>query len=394
MHTGSRLAACAKVRLVPPGARSLPWAKGCLSATIPAVSLLLAISQARELARFVPQDPATAAAAAAELLSAEAMQQLVPGMPVGSLIAEEEPPAANPSPQQQRQRRQRQQQEGVHAGGPKGAAEGVGQPSEAAGLIARKAVVLHPLRYLRAVWAACGALAAAAGGGSSVRLVTRQVASLGELEREAGPYDAVVVTAGAAAGSVQEMAGVLPVTLCQGYTLVMAPPDGSEPSSGSGPRSSGGGSDSSSGSTGGSGAAGAGAAQLPQQRQQQQLLREEAGTSSRCSTGGPAAGAATVSSYGSAPSLLGSTYISAHGPASLVVGATKRNGLSAEEALQECSRQEVEDEGEKTEAVAALLPPAGELWPPVLDWRVAQVRHNGMEWCGRFLSGAVSALNN
>ena len=133
------------------------------------------------------------------------------------------------------------------------------------------------------------------------------------------------------------------------------------------------------------------------------------------------------------PSLLGPTYLAAQGRQHLVVGATKRTGLSPEDALrvrwhlashfsvrssvmilqrklrmtrryegcrealclrcsfnqtlagmaQACGRP-VEDPSDVAEARQALLPPACELWPPLRRWRVMVCFHSRAAWpCAR-----------
>lgn len=60
----------------------------------------------------------------------------------------------------------------------------------------------------RALWMACGAAAAAAGG--KVVLQRDHVTSLADLERQHGPWAAVVVAAGAAAAALPEVGGQSP----------------------------------------------------------------------------------------------------------------------------------------------------------------------------------------
>lgn len=57
----------------------------------------------------------------------------------------------------------------------------------------------------RALWEACRQRAADAGGGSAAQLVTERIASLSELEARHGPFDAIVVAAGAAVGALPEL---------------------------------------------------------------------------------------------------------------------------------------------------------------------------------------------
>ncbi|GAB4818006.1 hypothetical protein N2152v2_005052 [Parachlorella kessleri] len=335
--------------------------------------------QAQELAKFVPQDPATAEATGAQLLDSSIFEHLVPGLPAGSLIAEEEAqeaqgeraPAVSLSPQQLRQQERVKKQQLRQQHRQSASAADQAAAASAAGLLMRNAVVLHPLRYLEALWAACCQQAKHAGQGSEARLIPRAVASLGELEKEWGPYDAVVVAAGAAVGRIAELEGMLPVQLCQGYTLAMQPPATSHAEPGRRQQQRG------QEQGEGVGHVSAAHAQSPQhaeQAPQQPQHRHQAPQQPSSGLGPPPP--LRPSSYPvSAPSLLGPTYISAHGPNSLVVGATKRYGLSAEDAFAECARGGVVESQEgRQEAMEALLPVAGELWPPILGWEVAQVK--------------------
>lgn len=70
-----------------------------------------------------------------------------------------------------------------------------------------------------------------------------------------------------------------------------------------------------------------------------------------------------------APSLVGSTYMGVQGGQQVAVGATKRFGFTAEQALQECGRQ-VTNVGEVAQAEALLRPRAEGLWDPASTWQV------------------------
>lgn len=70
-----------------------------------------------------------------------------------------------------------------------------------------------------------------------------------------------------------------------------------------------------------------------------------------------------------APSLLGPTYLAARGCREVVVGATKRYGLTPQQALQECGRV-VEDWTSRNAAKRGLLPKAAQLWEPLRGWQV------------------------
>eukprot|EP00887_Chlorella_sp_A99_P005223 scaffold1.g5223.t1 len=283
------------------------------------------IKQARDLARHVPADAAAMTAAGAALVDGARLAELVPGLRPEMLLPEpaelEAPTAGGKGGGTQRQLKQQQ------------------QPT-AAGLMAGRAVTLNPARYLQALWAGCQQAAAAAGASSVAELRRARVESLAQLQREQGPYVAVVVAAGAAVGTIAEAGGLLPLELCQGYTLHMQPPGDSTDSSSSNSSSSSSGSSSVNGTIGTGGAGGSSA------------------------PGGYPPGA---------PSLLGSPYISAHGSRSLVVGATKRYGLTPAEALAQCAQPAVGAPAERAAAEAALLPPAAQLWPPLGAWRVEAV---------------------
>lgn len=72
-------------------------------------------------------------------------------------------------------------------------------------------------------------------------------------------------------------------------------------------------------------------------------------------------------------SILGAVYLAGKGPRERVVGATRRGGLTPEEALQECGRA-VESGPEWDAAVDALLPQAEAVWAPAATWEVRRVR--------------------
>jgi glycine/D-amino acid oxidase-like deaminating enzyme len=277
--------------------------------------------QARDIARFLPADPAAAAATgAAAVTDPAALAALVPGLqPEQLLPAEQLEQVAAAAPPAARARRRHPQQGQPAAAGP-----------PAVGLMVGAGATVHPGSYMRALWLACQQAAAAAGPGSAATLRRREVRSLQELQAEEGPFDAIVVAAGAAAGSIAELQGVLPLELCHGHSLDMQPSSH----------------DSSSGGSHGSGSG-------------------EPGSSGGVAGGGYPEGG---------PSLLGSPYIAAHGSGSLVVGATKRYGVTPEEALQQCGAAVVVDAGEAAAAADALLPAAAALWPPLAGWRVARVR--------------------
>ncbi|KAL4437088.1 hypothetical protein ABPG75_004227 [Micractinium tetrahymenae] len=316
--------------------------------------------QARDIARFLPKDAHAAAATQAEAIpDAASLAALVPGLKPQLLLAPEELQAAAAAPQQAQQpaskRRRPQAQQQQQAARP-----------PALGLMVHAGVTIHPASYMRALWLACQAAAARGAAGSAASLALQPVTSLRQLQAAAGPFDAVVVAAGAAVGSIEELQGRLPLDLCQGYSLDMSPAGSSRgrfASGGAGGTSaSTSGSSSDSGRTSGSsGSAGQG---------------DPAGSGS--GSGGGSSDLTSSSDGGGypagAPSLLGSPYIAAHGSDSLVMGATKRYGLSWQEAYCQLSAPLVQDAAEVEAAAAALLPGATQLWPPLAGWRVSAVR--------------------
>lgn len=60
----------------------------------------------------------------------------------------------------------------------------------------------------RHLWQSCERLLTLLGNGSEASLRLQQVQSLAELEQQHGPYDAIVVAAGAAAGVLPEVGGL------------------------------------------------------------------------------------------------------------------------------------------------------------------------------------------
>jgi len=184
--------------------------------------------------------------------------------------------------------------------------------NSAVGFYVEQAVVVNPREYLAALWESCLLLAQKSSSLASAQLRQQKILSLTQLESQNGPFDGIVVAAGAAVDSINETAGVLPLDLCQGYTLDM------------------------------------------------KLENEEndkVGKTLEKSLSYPAG----------APSLLGSPYISPQGTNSLVVGATQRHECAVEDAVDALgpgSLQERNSEEWKT-AVEALVPSASQLWPPL-----------------------------
>ncbi|KAI3433842.1 hypothetical protein D9Q98_003645 [Chlorella vulgaris] len=329
-----------------PGIRKpFVWRHGMLRASRSA-------KQARDVARFLPADPQAAAAAGAEvLLDAAAMAALVPGLqPEQLLLLDQQqqlaggsppPPAAVEQPP-----RQRQQGAAVHP--------------PAAGLLVHGGVTLHPGSYIQALWAACQLAAARAGPGSEATLHLRAVPSLRELTDAEGHFDAVVVAAGAAVESIAELRGLLPLDLCHGHSLEM--------------RSGGSGSSSSSSSSDNIGSSSSSSDNIGSSSSDNTSSSSSSDGSSSSSRSGDSAAGGLNGYPAGAPSLLGSPYIAAHGSHSVVVGATKRYGLTAAEAYRQCSSPLVTDAAEAQAAAEALLPAARVLWPPLAGWQVASVR--------------------
>ncbi|GFR45839.1 hypothetical protein Agub_g7205, partial [Astrephomene gubernaculifera] len=186
-----------------------------------------------------------------------------------------------------------------------------------------------------------------------------------------GEYDIVMVAAGAAAGTLAEVrrAG-LPLQLCQGLTLVMAPPAPPPP-----------------------------AATTPPAPPLRDMVSPTAAPAD------PAPPAAPSYPPGR-PSLLGQPYLAAQGPGRLVVGATKQYGWTAEAALEACGRSEYAEvthgsagmaaaaaEGEKAEEeVDALLRAACEVWEPLRGWQLERVREGVRALPPRTTHGSLPLL--
>lgn len=78
---------------------------------------------------------------------------------------------------------------------------GVGRPAA----LKKYIDVLSPELLHRALWEACRQRAIDVGGDCSAEFVRENVTSLAQLEADAGPFDAVIVAAGAAVGAVSEL---------------------------------------------------------------------------------------------------------------------------------------------------------------------------------------------
>ncbi|MEW5299269.1 MAG: hypothetical protein WDW36_002301 [Sanguina aurantia] len=90
-------------------------------------------------------------------------------------------------------------------------------------------LVLDVPRYLEALWLSCQVATTQRRNGSSAALLLQHVSSLTELQSRSGPYDAIIVAAGAAVGTLPEIGEQLPLRLCYGETLVMTPPTTASP---------------------------------------------------------------------------------------------------------------------------------------------------------------------
>lgn len=332
----------------------------------------------------------------ASVISSATAQQLLPGLQTQApLNANDMASGISEAEQQQlqapqRRRQQRQQRLSLQGW----------VPGAAAALHIPGGITIHTQRYMQALWAAAGAAAANRANGSTVSLHIQQLKSLESLYEYSISasnsdsdsrcrYDAVVVAAGAAVGSLQEFSDQeLPLSLCQGYTLDMMPPEDTQHMADSG--------DNSRGSlavhdTSPVGAAASGPAEV-------------------------ASTAAAAAAYGaSSPSILGSPYLASQGGQALVVGATKSYGWTAQQAFEELGRkvnphllhqqqqpeavhgdyhltgsvlllqqqqwqqlqqqqQPSQEAAEVSAAAAELLTGAAAVWPAILNWRVGGIR--------------------
>ncbi|KAL0035211.1 hypothetical protein WJX79_006153 [Trebouxia sp. C0005] len=235
-----------------------------------------------------------------------------------------------------------------------------------AALLIKGGLVLHPYKYLRAVWQQCEAQLAELGNGSEACLRLQQVHALTQLEEQHGPYDAVVVAAGAAAATLPEVGGILPLRLCQGYGLELTPklnPRDGPPvtekrslmsvttSQHQSPNIH---------------------ANSQHVASDQQAVGSDRTVDESNDTMADTADHADSFPTG-APSLVGATYMGVQGGQQISVGATKQFGITPEQALQECGRR-VTQSGEIAQAETLLRPKAEALWSPASTWQVARVR--------------------
>ncbi|EFJ51714.1 hypothetical protein VOLCADRAFT_87449 [Volvox carteri f. nagariensis] len=261
-------------------------------------------------------------------------------------------------------------------------------------------LVLDVGSYLRALWMACQVAAAARGDGSCARFRRQRVTSLermswlGGTEEEEeeedeeekkdsvdkggcgvyGKYDAIVVAAGAAAATIDEVErSQLPLQLCQ-------------------------------------------------QQQQQESPSLQAQARAAAETQSLSHALAVCSYPAGSPSLLGQPYLAAQGPTRLVVGATKSYGWTPEAALAACGltagagfgppaaamdgvaaaaaavdRAVAEEEEPKVAveaaaAVEALRQSACGVWAPLSNWQVAAVREGVRALPPRTTHGSLPLL--
>eukprot|EP00891_Asterochloris_glomerata_P002033 jgi/Astpho2/2033/Aster-x0499 len=284
---------------------------------------------------------------------------------------------------------------------------------QAAALLIRGGAVLHPERYVKAVWRACERLVQQHPA-SQATLRLQHVTSLAALEAHHGPFDAVIVAAGAAAATIAEIeAAALPLELVQGYLIDMAmPPAGAaalqdSAFAGGGPAAATSLSDDSQqGAEAGpqidSDLPAAPVAGCTAEADGAQVVPPDQGAILESDRHGPdgrdASGAATEGRLEAgvpaeawpegAPSLLGPTYLAARGCREVVVGATKRYGLTPQQALQEC-RRVVEDWTSRNAAKRGLLPKAAQLWEPLRGWQVQKVRSGVRALPPRLSEGAI-----
>lgn len=253
---------------------------------------------------------------------------------VGAPLSVAEAPSNGSTVEQQNRRQQRKRQ----------AEHQQFDPTSSAALMVTSGVVLQPQEYLQHLWQACLQSAAGPGSVCSVAMHRRGVTSLRELRSPAGSsYDAVVLAAGAAIGTIDEVAAAgLPLDLCQGYTLDMHAPDPEAP-------------EASGGSVSSSHKCSNGSEIVEDVEEMQPPAAESAARTlqSSSSSGSDSCGGSSNGGDGDVgclPSILGQPYIAFHGSQRSVVGATKRHGLSPQQALQECGRLV----GDSVEAAAAV----------------------------------------
>ena len=174
-------------------------------------------------------------------------------------------------------------------------------------------------RYLGALWDATVLLAESEatprGTGAELR-----IQSVTSLRRDLGEYDAVVVAAGAAAGSLAELSapGALPLKLQGGHVLELVPPASSFPATAAAAAPA---------------AAAGSSTNVPMSSGEDGSSDVDDGGSATVSGGRSVGMASAVPSWDAhRPGILGSPYIAPLGPARVLVGATKELNASTADA--------------------------------------------------------------
>ena len=219
----------------------------------------------------------------------------------------------------------------------------------AVGFFTEQGVVINPQDYLTALWESCLFHASTSSPLASAQLHLRSVLSLAELDAQDGPFDGIVVAAGAAVDSIVETAGVLKLDLCQGYTLDMELPEEESKEKGLEPSFL---SQTDASHTSGS------------NFDNSSLLRKTEETTYKS----PKIDKMHSVEYPEgAPGLLGSPYISPQGTHRAIVGATQRHDCSLNDAVTALGPGSLQkrDSKEWNEAIDVLLPAAAQLWPPI-----------------------------
>eukprot|EP00898_Chlorokybus_atmophyticus_P003870 jgi/Chlat1/4484/Chrsp29S04423 len=181
---------------------------------------------------------------------------------------------------------------------------GLAPPPGNAALHIPEGIVLDPSRYLKGLWEACRIEAKRGPPGSDARLRLESVSNLAALQCQG--YTAIVVAAGAAAQQIAEVQALqLPLSFCRGRVLRLMAPEQNEGEASNG------------------------------------CFPEDA------------------------PSIVGSTWIAAHGPYSMTVGATKEWG--------EADTNPQVPEEEARAVSEQLLSKASDIFSPVSRWQLQQV---------------------
>lgn len=287
--------------------------------------------------------------------------------------------------------------------------ENVDKKSGIVGLYTARTLVLHPLRYLEALWKSCTAIPCSSAAlhvlsssptsssmldseGESDTSETSPnqtlISSLTDFEREHGRFDAIIVAAGAALDTIEEARGLLPLDLCQGYSLHMTSNGGESPA---------------------------------EHRRHNKSTLGNTQEENRMTCAQP------VTRYpDAAPSLLGNPYLAMHGNTQAIVGATQQHDVSIDVAASlldpannkttpsssysnssnTYSRRTKEndpsgrvsdgsrvgDDQHLFEAVHGLKIGASSVWPPLSSWSVSAVRSGVRAIPSRTESGSIPYL--